>query len=459
MLNRLTHERLYNGAGAQDRVQTHAYNGLTATTTDFKSNASSRVLTAWGDIAQVSDAAGKLTKYQHDVFGQLAEVRDHFNNLVIGIGYNIRGMKTSSIDMDMGSWSYTPNALGEVVSQINAKSQNTSFAYDALGRMTSRVEVEGTTTLTWGNSAGSFNIGELASVTSPGYSETLTYDNKSRLTQRNITTDTSYQVNFGYHAQTGFVDTMTYPVSTSGVRFQLKYDYTFGKLSAVKRNDAGAPTTQYWTLNSVDPRGNVMDETLGNGMQVVSTYSPLTGTLEERAAGWSGSWTIQDLEYDWDNNWNLTERRDVRQSITESFLYDALDRVTRATVGANVVNFDYDEIGNIKRKSDVHTGTNSYIYHATQKHALTAIGSPAVQSFGYDANGNMSMRNGSPIVWTSYNLPATINGSGVSSVFSYGPDASASSRSATTQAARRPRTTWAGSSRRWSPPRARTTST
>ena len=422
VLNRVTAERLKDGSGAQNRLQTHAYNGLTLTTTDFKSNASSRILTAWGDLAQSNDAASGQTKYKHDVFGQLLEVKDHFNSVITSIGYNIRGMKTSSADMDMGSWTYVPNALGEVTSQTDAKSQTTTFIYDLLGRMKDRIEAEGTTTWTWGTSAGSWNIGELASVSSPGYAESFTYDNKSRLTQRNITTDTSYQINYAYHAQTGFLDTMTYPLSTSAVRFQLKYDYAYGKLTTVKRNDAGAPATQYWTLTSVDPRGNVMDETLGNGMQVVSTYNPLTGTLEARTSGWSGSWTIQNLQYDWDNNWNLTERRDLRQSVTESFLYDALDRVTRATNGANIVNFDYDAIGNITRKSDVHAGTNSYLYHATQKHALTAVGSPATQTFAYDLNGNMTARNGSVVQWTSYNLPKEINGSGVSSFLSYGPD-------------------------------------
>jgi RHS repeat-associated protein len=42
-------------------------------------------------------------------------------------------------------------------------------------------------------------------------------------------------------------------------------------------------------------------------------------------------------------------------------------------------------------------------------------------SFGYDANGNMTSRNGSSISYTSYNLPAVINaGTGTSSTLSYG---------------------------------------
>lgn len=37
---------------------------------------------------------------------------------------NERGMLTQRADMDMGTWNITPNALGETVSQTDAKSLN-----------------------------------------------------------------------------------------------------------------------------------------------------------------------------------------------------------------------------------------------------------------------------------------------------------------------------------------------
>jgi len=73
-----------------------------------------------------------------------------------------------------------------------------------------------------------------------------------------------------------------------------------------------------------------------------------------------------------------------------------------------------DAIGNISWK----LGVGNYAYHATQKRAVVAAGS---FSFGYDANGNMTSRNGSNIGYTSYNLPNVINApGGYSSTLSYG---------------------------------------
>ena len=39
----------------------------------------------------------------------------------------------------------------------------------------------------------------------------------------------------------------------------------------------------------------------------------------------------------------------------------------------------------------------------------------------YDANGNVTSRDGYAIYWTSYNYPSGINSSGESIAFSYGP--------------------------------------
>lgn len=427
-IDRVTAEQLYSAAGALDRQWTHAFNGLSVTTTDPKSYQTTRYATAWGDHARVTDAESGNTDYQYEAFGLPAQVHDASGNLVTSIGYNVRGMKTSSIDMDLGSWTFLPNALGELERIRDAKAAPTAWTtiigYDPLGRMTTREDVpEGSTAhFTFGTvatySPTNRNIGRLIAMSGPGpgYSENLSYDDKGRLKTRSITTDTTYQIDVDYDPQTGLQSTLTYPTSTSGHRFKLQYEYAFGALTKIKRFDS--PGTEYWKLNSLDARGNALDEDLGNGLKVLSGFDPLTGLIEYRQSGPGGSGSIQNLSYGWDLNGNLDERQDLRQGLTESFTYDGLNRLRTVTLGANVTNIHYDLIGNITRKTDV--SPNTWTYHGSKKHAVTATGGGP--TYGYDANGNVSSKSGASISWTSFNMPSAINGSGVSSQFWYGPD-------------------------------------
>ncbi len=71
-------------------------------------------------------------------------------------------------DPDMGTWTYSYNALGKLVSQTDAKGQTSTMAYDKLGRMTQRTEAEGTST--WTYDTKSNGTGKLSIVKGPnGY--------------------------------------------------------------------------------------------------------------------------------------------------------------------------------------------------------------------------------------------------------------------------------------------------
>jgi RHS repeat-associated protein len=141
--------------------------------------------------------------------------------------------------------------------------------------------------------------------------------------------------------------------------------------------------------------------------------------VDSITTGPAGGSSIQNLSYSWDKAGNLSQRQDLRQSLTEVFYYDNLHRLDYSTLnGGTNLDLSYDALGNITWKSDV----GSYTYHASKKHAVTAAGS---YSFAYDANGNVSTRNGLSISSYSFNLPNTLSASGNnSSQFFYAPDRS-----------------------------------
>jgi RHS repeat-associated protein len=322
------------------------------------------------------------------------------------------------VDVDRGTWSFVPNALGELTSQTDAKGQTTSFAYDKLGRPTSRSEAEGTATWTWGTSSTARNIGRLQSVSGPGYSESLTYDALGRLASRSVTSDATYLFDWTYNTL-GLPDTLTYPTSTAGVRFKVKYAYAGGYLASIQDDTGNVLGPVLWNLNLLDARGNAVSESYANGLWLQQGYEPLTGLALTRKAGTGGlDDNVQDLAYTWDDGANLTSRQDLRQGLTESFTYDALDRLTGTSgPGGTSLSLVYNALGNLTSRSDV----GSYSYHATKKHAVIAAGS---NTYAYDANGNLVTRNGVTQSWTSSNLPAGLSAGGYSAQFAYAPDRS-----------------------------------
>ena len=362
--------------------------------------------------------------YQYDAFGLLKQATDPSNNVVTQVTYNSQGMRTQLVDMDLGTWNYTPNALGEVVSQTDAKNQTTTFSYDAVGRPYQRVEAEGTSTWTWGalsdNTATNKYVGRLKSVTGPGYGESLVYDGLARPKTRTIVSDQTYQFDYTYNAVLGQLETLTYPTSTAGVRFKAKLGYLAGYLASVQDYTGNVNGSVLWNLNLLDARMNATSETYGNGLWLQNGYDALTGVPTTRKSGTGGqSSNVQNLSYGWDTAGNLSNRQDLRQSISETFTYDALDRLTLASGPASQSTaIGYDAIGNLTSK----TGVGSYTYHATKKHAVVNAGGTG---YGYDGNGNLISRGGATVSWSSFNYPTYLaDPNGYSAQFSYAPDRS-----------------------------------
>src|SRR5690606_16514079 len=115
---------------------------------------------------------------------------------------------------------------GELKSQTNARGQLTSFTYDRLSRMSTRIEPEGTTTWTWGTSAASRNVGALVAVSSPGFHEAYVYD---ALARPSVVTRTvagrSLVSQLSYDGLTGRLDVLAYPSTTGAARLRVRHHY------------------------------------------------------------------------------------------------------------------------------------------------------------------------------------------------------------------------------------------
>lgn len=414
VLNRLTQVSRPLSDSVPTLQTTNIYHeGLTTRTVDPLGKQATRTMSVTGRLVRSTDHSGYYQHFDYDAFANPVRVTDSLGNTLQSNVFNARGMRTAHTDMDAGARSFVPNALGEVTSQTDAKSQTATFVFDLLGRMTSRTEPEGTSTWTWGASAAARNIGRLQSLSGSGYSESYVYDTYGRLQTRNITSDTSYAFDYSYNTQ-GTLDTLTYPVSTTGNRFKLQYSYQNGRLWKV--GNFASPYTTFWQANNVDAQGHVIDESFGNGLQNIRGYDQVTGLIDYVLSGPGANGTIQNLTYEWDAVGSLSRRIDVRQGLTEAFYYDPLHRLDYSTLnGSTNLDLTYDAMGNLTYKSDVGT----YTYHATKKHAVASTAGALTTWYTYDANGNIALRNGLTQLWYSYDLPKKIVYSGAYSEFWY----------------------------------------
>lgn len=396
-------------------VNRWGHDGLTATSTDPLGRVTIQRRDAIGRVLQVVDAAGADTDYEYDAFGDLLKVRDFAGNET-ALAYNAHGFRTMVQDADSGRLTYDYSPLGELRSQTNARGQTLTYAYDALGRLVSRVEPEGTTTWTWGASASSANIGQLESVSSPGFQESYRYDALGRLTS--VSRSVAGQLldaRFAYDTVTGALDTLTYPSRSGATPLRLKHSYDRGRL--VRLADADSPFTVFWSRDGVNALGLATAVTLGNGVKVGSAYDPVTGLLMSRNSGATGGGGLQNLQYAWDAAGNLTSRSDPARGISEQFYYDSRDRLDYVLRGgAPALDLNYDDLGNLTFKSDV----GDYRYDPVHRHAVATAGA---NQYAYDANGAMTAANGSAFSWYSYDLPSQLaHPNGNYAAFYYGAD-------------------------------------
>ncbi|HEC84313.1 MAG TPA: hypothetical protein ENI48_03590 [Thioploca sp.] len=324
--------------------------------------------------------------------------------------YNIRGQKTRMYDADTGQTRYVYNALGELVSQTDAKAQTVSMQYDRLGRMVQRQEPEGMSTWTYDTQPK--GIGKLAAVTGPnGYQESYRYNGLGRMAETHTQLNgQNYFVSTVYD-QYGRVESLTYPTSLA---VQNTYN-EHGYLADVQRASDNQPL---WQAKRLNARGQLEQVALGNGLVTDKVYTPTTGRIQSIQ---TGGGVIQNLAYTFDKLGNLTQR--TNRHLVETFQYDGLNRLTQTAVqGVYSTTITYDALGNITSKSDV--GSYTYGENGAGPHAVTSISGLKSSQYTYDANGNRitSSATGQQIEYTSFNKPRRISQGNTSLEFEYGPN-------------------------------------
>ena len=416
-----------------ERSSLTVYKGLTRELTNALNYKRIEIRNVIGQLRSVKDPNSKVTAFEYEPFGGLVKTTDPNQN-VVRVEYDRLGRKIEMFDPDLGQISYTVDPLGRVLSQTSPKQrirfqatgelgEKTHSEYDDLDRLKARLEPD--LKSYWVFDTATYGKGKLAeaytlSGTVKDYRRVHTYDAIGRPGKTTQTlTDGTYTSTQGYDAW-GRVISQTYQRNTEPAK-QFDSRYHNGYLARVERG-----SLVLWKVNAQDAGNRSTSVALGNGLTQSRVFNPHMAQMTSGAVSTAGNVARLQEGYGYDALSNVLTRQQYwdQGGFQETFTYDALNRLSTSTVqGRAVQTFRYDAAGNLLSKTGVGTGNYTYPAQgatAVRPHAVQSI--PGIGGFVYDDNGNLTSGNGRTMSWTSFDMPLTITGGGVSATFVYGPE-------------------------------------
>jgi RHS repeat-associated protein len=297
---------------------------LTTTTTSSSGRWTSVATDATGAKVASADDGGELA-YRYDSRGLLTKVLKG-GVVLVEMTYDDYGHRSGLQDASAGYISYNADPLGRPLSTYSANGQTTIFHHDNLGRLVGRDGPEGTIKIVYEYDGGSRMSDRIVFKESPGVSDEFEYNELGLLTRtkRYIENEAPFSHRMEY-------DEWDRLLTTDYGETTVRYEYGNGLLGSVFD-----PVTQeaYWKGIEMDARGRYTRYALLDGLE----RRDYSGNHLTRIYGEA----TFDMRYSWDHQTgDLIDRWDAKHGVKESFLYDQLDRLTRATV--NTV----DQNGNV----------------------------------------------------------------------------------------------------------------
>ncbi|HEV6966309.1 RHS repeat-associated core domain-containing protein [Roseateles sp.] len=332
---------------AQDRMtsQTQADGGKTS----FGYGAS-------GFLDTVTDARGLTTSYSRNGFGEI----------------------TSRSSPDTGTTGFTYDVAGRLTTEARANGRTITYGWDGIGRLTSRSSAGVTETMTY--DLGAYGVGRLASFSGPGGSITYAYHPTGQLQSTTLTAQgQSLSVGWTYDAN-GRLAGMTYP---DGQSVTVLYD-GYGRVSGVQGNAGGGQQTLADSLLYQPATEQLYAWRYGNGLPRIKTRDS-DGRPTQLQGGAAQGVTLQ-YTANLDTLSGIVDN--VYGSQNSTFLYDGVDRLTKATRPGADQDFGLDAVGN--RTSHTLAGVSfSYDIDPASNRLRGVSGGGTTRSFSYDGAGNL----------------------------------------------------------------------
>jgi RHS repeat-associated protein len=323
------------------------------------------------NVAGISDPSGLNTVYDHNGLGDLTGIHSP----------------------DTGTTLFTVDAAGNRITKTDARGIVTTYAYDALNRVTSATYADASLNVAYfydeantvTGCAASSPVGHLTRVVESGVTTSYCYDVRGNVTDKR-------------QRQGAVTDAMHYAYTPAN-RVQSE-TRPGGAVVAYARNSlgqvigvtvtpvSGAAQTVASNITWL-PFGPMQAYTLGNGQTVTRTYDSNYRVTDIVSPA-------LELHFSLDEMGNITGVSESGGG-TASYTYDPLYRLTAVNdaAGNAVEAYTYNQTGDRLSKTAPGAYTGTYKYKAGT-HWLTNMGT-ATRT--YDANGNTTGNSAAGTVW------------------------------------------------------------
>ncbi|PXY39074.1 hypothetical protein DMB65_19545 [Flavobacterium cheongpyeongense] len=331
------------------RIQTLSYSGLTTTSVDDGKTTTATV-DALGNKTQTTDPGGTIT-FTYYANGQLKE--SNYGGHKVNITIDGWGNKTAMTDPNAGTYTYSYDAFGQLITETTPKGQTDTF-YDEFGKVTKRkvsgdgadIETEYTynsfAQLTGETSKNSLG----ANIDSFGY----TYDEYHRAvtnTETNAAFTQTKNITYDSYGRPVTATNATQDL-TSGVSESVTTKNVYNAYNGMMDKLTDGNDAVLWQLNTANEKMQPLTQTLGNGVAITNAYD-VHGYYTSQTHT-KNSINIVNNTYSFNAiKGTLSNRQNVALGTSETFTYDALDRLTNWTnpLTGIVDSNTYDDRGRI----------------------------------------------------------------------------------------------------------------
>ncbi len=358
------------------------------------------------------------------------ELTDDDGNITT-IAYNWLGYKTYLNDLSIGNWNYTYDNAGKMLTQLDAKGTTITYKYDCLGRLITKTYPDDSK-IEWyydgddnrdgaiDRTAG-FLKGRLSKVVDSSGTVLFGYDAHGNKVWESKTIDGITKTTTWIYDMLGRVIEMRYPDDTQPVKFH--HAPSGGGLVRIEDTNLEKDILSSASTNRF---GDLTEVTFGNGTSSQFEYSNGFENFRLKKINHKFVGLERDFNYEHDALGNVTSINSSSEpSYNRSYAYDGMSRLLEVSgAGSDIPSesFTYSGTSNLLTKS-IKDESFTFEYGVDQRpYQVTRTTNSQTQeqkSFGYDANGNMLMRNKQTITYNYDNMPIKVQDGASESIYTY----------------------------------------